>query len=169
MVWLLSLAWAGGGYEALDPDIYSGAVVAQPPEVVSAHLADLRWVSENLPEDCAKRWALGEPMTGAGARARHSWHVSWLRRRLTLEVIDVVPGDKVVWEYLGDKGFFVRFDLTEEDEGTSIAVVQPMMAPVWPTREVYHERIKPGFAQCWAQLLQAVDGPAPDDEASTGQ
>lgn len=114
MWWLLWIgtSWAASPWIDVDPDLHAQTEVPADPQAITAFLSDPRQVSELFDEDCTRRWAFGVPASGPGARARVTWVPSWLHRRLTVVVSEVVEGRRVVLDHEGPKGFLVVFDVT---------------------------------------------------------
>lgn len=163
--WLwVAVGVAGGGEpedaEAPDADVVVERTVPVSPATVTAVLEDLDAAGELFDRPCARRWATGVPSAGVGARARQTWTPSWMNRRTTLVVREVAPGARVAWEREGDRGWHTVFDVEAADGGARVRVHAYVALPGWPLKELYLQRIRPAWAECWAGGLDRLPGVA---------
>ncbi len=157
LLWL-AVALASSPWVGVDPDIRAEVEISWSPQRVTEALSDLEVLSTLFSEDCLKRWALGHPMAGVGARARVSYVPSWMNRRLTLEVQEVRPGVRVELEHFGNRGFLTRFDVAPGSAGGSVvSVVTPLQEPPWPVREIFHLRVKPAWEACYVDAIKNLE------------
>jgi uncharacterized protein YndB with AHSA1/START domain len=160
MWWWVTVALAGNPWLDADPDIRVETLVGVTPEQVTEAWSDFDQLSGLFSDECLDGWAVGAPSSGPGARARVTYKTSWLRRRLTVVVREVEPGEKVKLEHLGTKGFFTVVTARATDEGTHVSVVTPLYAPPWPWRKAYFVDVKPAWAACYIESLKKLDGEA---------
>jgi len=153
------ILWMGlalaGSWEGADPNVeYVGTVAADESVILDA-LMDWQVVSSLFPEECALNWAIGVPESGPGARARVTWTPSWMYRRLTVEV--TTGPHHVDHDFLGSKGFSTRFAVEPAESGSKVTVTGYIAAPKWPARDIYYQKVKPAWANCYASALDALN------------
>jgi hypothetical protein len=151
-----AVAGPGSRWDGVDADVVVRVVVDAEPAAVTATLADLGRASTLFEPSCLARWAVGVPESGVGARARVTYTPSWMSRRLTLVVTDAVPGEQVVWDHEGDRGFETRFVVSPTPDGTEIVMETPLLPPPWPVRELYHLKVKPAWEACFTAALSKL-------------
>lgn len=158
MWWCLALAFAANRWEGEDPDIRVEVDVALPAAEVSARLADLERASSLFAPSCLTRWSFGIPAAGVGGRARVTYTPSLMSRRLTVVVDEHDPGQRVVWDHEGPRGFWATFDLEERQGRTYILMETPLQPPPWPFRDLFFLKVKPAWESCIEDALHRLDG-----------
>jgi hypothetical protein len=162
-VWavVLGVALAGNPWKDLSADVVAAGEVPLTPEQVTARLSDLDGVAADLPDTCWRRWAVGLPPAGVGARARVTTTASWMRRRLTLQVAEVDAGRRVDWDHLGDRGWVTRWTVEATSAATSRVTYHTYLnPPPWPFRRLFHELVRPVWEACAADAIASLTAPA---------
>ena len=175
--------WAGlafaGRFDDVEADLRAAAWVELAPDEVTEAFSDLQRASGLFDGDCVRRWVVGVPDRGEGARGRVTWTPGAMRRRLTVVVDQVVPGRRVVWDHLTDRGFYVYVDVSAPGPDAPPAsrarvdVRVPLEAPGWPLTELFHTQIRPRWQQCFEDALRRLDSgalllPTPEHAVSAG-
>ncbi|MCB9666176.1 MAG: hypothetical protein H6732_18855 [Alphaproteobacteria bacterium] len=157
---LLPATAAGAEESAPSADVVARRVVSRTPEEVTAAFADLTYAAGLFDGDCLRGWSLGVPAAGLGATARVTYVPGPLRRRLLLQVADVVSGRRVDWEHAGPKGFTTRVAARAVEGGTEVTLTTYLSEPPWFVRHAFHEAVHPAWTACYDAALARLDGPA---------
>ena len=154
----LTVAFAGDqpAWKDAPSDVVAEAHLSAPPAAVSALLEDLSTLAPIFPPDCAEEWALGSVTRGADATARVTVRAAGLRRRLTTRYSEVKPGSVVELDYVGKKGFFTQFRLTEADGGTDVTLITYLEQPPWPLKRYFVFKVHPAWTSCHERTLDAL-------------
>lgn len=161
-MWWFPLALAGSPFEGQSADIVAELTIDASPDRVTEALADLPRASGLFGEGCLVRWQVGVPESGEGARARVTYTPHLMRRRLTLEVEEEVPGRRVVWTHEGRRAFDTVWTVEPVPGGSHVRVEVPLEAPGWPLRRLFFLDIQPTWAACYARALRALGRPIPE-------
>jgi Polyketide cyclase / dehydrase and lipid transport len=110
------------------------------------------------PQDCARRWEMGEPTVGMGATAETSYRAGAWRRRLVMEITKLNPDRRVDIEHQGNKGFTTTWTLTAVDGGTEVELHTWINPPPWPFYKTYFKKTQPKWTVCHQAAVDAAAG-----------
>ena len=153
---LVSSAFAGkwDGYSA---DVRAERAVAASPAEVTDAVRDLAAWARLVPADCAT-WELQDRTAGVGARARVTYTIASMRRRLTVEISKDEPGRLVELDHAGNKGFFTQVVPVASDTGSTVTLTTFLEPPPWPFRGVFFHKVQPAWVACYERTLDAFAG-----------
>lgn len=157
--WWVAFAFAG----APGSDVVAERVVAAAPTEVSDYLSKLNQVAAVFPEDCAQDWIVGPALRAPDATGEVVVRAALLKRRLTFTYGEMIPGRIVDLDYLGDKGFVTRFELSDPAGGepsdatqTRVVMTTFLSPPEWPLKKYFERKIHPAWVDCQRRTLEAL-------------
>jgi len=156
---LLNAAFALSKWEGRDADVVAQVALTSPQEALYEILLDDRVLERILPEDCASDFDY-EGVKDPKATVRLTYHAGAMHRRIDALHSRSDPPRLVEIEHLGSKGFFTRFTLTAQDDGTMAVMTTYLNPPPWPFRKYYYTQVRPIWVQCQIDALKALDAQA---------
>jgi hypothetical protein len=157
LILLLQVAFAGSQWEGRDASIKVERVIMEEPAEIYAELDDLQDLSEIYAAACVRDWALAGQTEGVGARGRVTYHLSKLRRRLTVTISKAELDRYVELDHLSAKGFVTRWLLQENEAGTLVSLETFINPPPWPFRGYYFKNIQPEWQRCYETTLDNLE------------
>lgn len=140
---------------AAEGDIIAQLQITAPHDVVHSYLMDLEHHAALSPEDCTKKWQLGEKTDGVGASARLVYIAPpvW-RRGLTAVLIEDDPR-RITLDHPGNRGFVTTFDFDQAapDGTTDLTMRTWINAPPKPFQGVYFKWVQPHWRDCQERFL----------------
>ena len=155
---MLGLAWAGK-WDQTPADVVVTREVPHSQEAVYERLTDLQAWPQIFPASCLDEWALGTPTSGAGANTMLTYRMSGMKRRLLGTITKAEPAYLVELDHAGKKGFTTQIVLeTTESGGTRVQLGTYLVAPPWPLRGYYFNKVQPAWKACYSQALETLAG-----------
>ena len=114
--------------------------------------SDLQTWETLYPADCVKEWLNSTQTAGVGGRARVTYTIGAMRRRLTVEVSKVEDGLLVDLDHLGNKGFVTRVHI----DGEVVRLETFVNPPPWPLRSYFYEKLQPEWTRCQESALETL-------------
>jgi len=156
---LLDAAFALSKWEGRDANVVAEVVLSSPQEKLYEVLLDDKVLERILPAECATDFDY-EGVKDPKATVRLTYHASGMHRRLDALHSRSDPPRLVEIEHLGNKGFFTRFTLTPEGDGTKAVMTTYLNEPPWPFRKYYYTQVRPIWVQCQTDALHKLDSEA---------
>ncbi len=155
----LGVALAGEG------DVSASLEVPHGSDEVIRTFSDLHTASSLWEGACGQEWVVGAPSQGEGARARVSYRLPFMKRRLTVQVDDV-SDTRVVWDHLGRFGFYTYIEVEPSGMGSRVTMRAELEMPPWPVKGVYRNKVQPAWEACHEQVLRNLAATVPAPRAS---
>lgn len=140
---------------AAEGDVIAQIQVAAPPSAVFDYLMDLDHHAKLSPEDCTKKWQLGEKTAGVGASTKLVYIAPPVWRRSLTAVLIEADERRITLDHPGNRGFVTTFDFDQAaPEGTTDLTMHTWVnPPPKPFRGVYFKWVQPHWRDCQERFL----------------
>lgn len=144
---------------AADPDAEGDVIalieISASQDVVHRYLMNLSHHAELSPDDCTRKWEMGERHNGVGSSATLVYVAPPIWRRGLTAVLLEETTDRILLDHPGSRGFVTTFDF--EDTGrantTRLTMHTWISPPPKPFQGVYFRWVRPHWRECQERFL----------------